>query len=133
MKGEILRKYGGLTVDDDREDDTGLIDLHAFGYLRGVRDRSVMLELRQKDGSVCAFNYGWLERAEFDPSEGIKLWFGGKVVTITGRNLNAQVHPSVRLFDAIVRHRVSYIQECDGPSAMKASREALVVDGISVK
>jgi hypothetical protein len=45
-------------------------DLGAFGFLRGVRDRAVMLELRWKDGSVVAFAYAWLERAGFDPSEG---------------------------------------------------------------
>ena len=41
-----------------------LQDLGAFGWLRGVRDRAVMLELRQKDGGIVAFPYAWLERAD---------------------------------------------------------------------
>ena len=43
-------------------------DLGAFGWLRGVHERAAMLELRRKDGSIVAFAYHWLERAEFDPS-----------------------------------------------------------------
>jgi hypothetical protein len=35
-------------------------DLGAFGWLRGVRDRALMLELRRKDDSVMAFAYAWL-------------------------------------------------------------------------
>ncbi len=80
-----------------------------------------MLELRHKDGSVSAFSYAWLERAEFDPSEGISLHFAGKTVLITGRYLNAEARPNVRLFAGIVRHRVPWIQEAGGPTAMVAA------------
>jgi hypothetical protein len=136
MKGDLFRRYGGIReeVPDDVEiEGDGVVDLQAFGFLRGIRDRSVMLELRQKDGSIYAFSYAWLERAEFNPSDGIKLCFGGKAATIRGRNLNAEIRPGIRLFDALVRHRVPFIQESDGPTAMKAARDALVVDEISVK
>src|SRR5581483_10396872 len=78
-------------------------DLGAFGWLRGVRDRAVMLELRRKDGSAVAFAYTWLERAEFDPSQGITLKFGMEKVKIAGRNLNAEAKPNVRLFAGILR------------------------------
>ena len=107
-------------------------DLGAFGWLRGVRDRAVMLELRRKDGSAVALAYAWLERAEFDPSHGITLKFGVDKVKITGRNLNAEARPNVRLFAGIVRHRVPWIQEADRPAAMAAGREAVVIERINV-
>jgi hypothetical protein len=113
------------------EDDT-LADLGAFGWLRGVRDRAVMLELRRKDGSSVALAYAWLERADFDPSDGIMLKFGGSTVKITGRNLNAEARPNIRLFAGIVRHRVPWIQEADRPMAMGAGREAVVIEAISL-
>ena len=105
-------------------------DLGAFGWLRGMHDRAPMLELRRKDGSILAFPYAWLERAEFDPSEGITLKFGVERVQISGRNLNAEIGPGVRMFAGITRHRVSWIQEADQPAAMEAGKGATVVDDI---
>jgi len=137
MSGELLRKYAGgkaAEVDNDAPDETeSLVDLQAFGLLRGIRDRAIMLELRHKDGSIDGFPYAWLSRASFDPSEGITLRFGSETVKITGRNLNAEVRPNVRLFDAIVRHRVPYIQEADGPTMLSSHRQAIVVESITVK
>jgi hypothetical protein len=107
-------------------------DYGAFGWLRGTHERAAMLELRKKDGGIVAFAYAWLERAEFDPSGGILLKFGMEKVRITGRNLNAESRPNVRLFSGIVRHRVPWIQEADRPATMEAGRGAVVVDGITV-
>ncbi len=76
-----------------RESEDDPVNLGAFGWLRGVRDRAVMPELRRKDGSV-ALAYAWLERADFDPSQGITLKFGAEKVKITGRNLNAEGVPT---------------------------------------
>ena len=61
--------------------------------MRGVRDRAIMLELRRKNGNVLAIGYGWLERAEFDPSEGITLHLVGQKIRIKGRNLNDEARP----------------------------------------
>ncbi len=108
-------------------------DLGAFGYLRGIRDRAVMLEIRHKDGRISAFGYAWLNSAEFDPSEGITLNFSGKTVTLIGRNLNAECRPNVRLFASIVRHRVPWIQEADGQAAMQTSNGATVIEEVRVK
>jgi hypothetical protein len=108
----------------------GLDDLGAFGFLRGVHDRAIMLELKHKDGRVTAFGYAWLDHAEFDPSEGITLYFGGRTVKITGRNLNAQVRPNVRLLDALLRHRVPWIREADAPAVLEAGRNATVIEEI---
>ncbi len=111
----------------------GLDDLGICGVLRGVRERAIMLEFRQKDGNVHAFPYGWLTRATFDPSEGITLRFGSETVKIAGQNLATPIRPNMTLFDAIVRHRVPYIQEADGPTIISSHRQAIVVESITVK
>ena len=103
-------------------------DLGAFGWLRGVRDRAIMLELRRRDGSVVALGYSWLERIEYDSSTGITLRFAGQTVKITGRNLNAELRPNVRLLDGLCRHRVPWIQEADEPSSLRADRQATVIE-----
>ncbi len=86
-------------------------DLGCFGWLRGIRDRAVMLELRKADGSIMAIGYGWLERAEFDPTDGITLHVLGRTVRIKGRNLNGEVRPQTRLFEGVARHRVPWIRQ----------------------
>jgi len=116
------------TVSDDNE---GADDFGAFGWLRGVRDRAIMLELRHRNGRISAFGYAWLERAEFDPSEGITLQFAGRSVKIAGRNLNSEIRPNLRLFAGIMRHRVPWIQEADGPTAMSAAKDAVVIEEIT--
>lgn len=92
-------------------DDESLDDLGAFGWLRGVKDRAIMLELRNRDGHIIAFNYSWLERAEYDPTTGIILRFGRHEVRITGTNLDKEIRPQVQLFSGIVRHRIPWVQE----------------------
>jgi len=134
MKGSLLEKYASHRPAEPASaapaDAEGLDDLGAFGFLRGVRDRSIMLELKHKDGRVSAFGYAWLDHVEFDPSEGITLHFGGRIIKITGRNLNAEVQPNVRLLDAILRHRVPWIREADAPTALEAGRHATVIEEI---
>ncbi len=107
-----------------------LDDLGAFGWLRGVRDRAVMLELRKKDGNILAVGYAWLDKAEFDPSQGITLSLGGQKIIIRGRNLNAETGQNARLFQGICRHRVPWIQEADEPTAMEARNSAVLVEEI---
>jgi len=114
-------------VADQSEADT-CDDLGAFGWLRGIRDRAVMLELRRKDGSIVAVGYGWLERIAFDPSDGITLSAAGQKIRIKGRNLNAAVRPSVRLFEGIARHRVPWVRESDRTAAMDADAKVTLID-----
>lgn len=108
-------------------------DLGAFGWLRGVQDRAIMLEIRHKDGSITAKGYSWLQGADFDPSTGITFNFSGETITIRGRNLNAEARPNVRLFAGIVRHRVPWIQEADGAAVLEASKDAVVVEEVKSK
>ena len=134
MDRSVLQKYtarqdaeaaGSNVVDLDITDDCG-----GFGWLRGVRERSVMVELRKASGNVLALGYSWLERVEYDPSEGITLLFAGQKVRIKGRNLNSEVRPLVRLFEGLTRHRVPWIREAGRADAMEASEGACVVESI---
>ena len=105
-------------------------DLGAFGWLRGVGDRAIMLELRKKDGNILAVSYFTLDKIEFDPSIGITLHSADQTITIKGRNLNGEHGPEVRLFHGITRHRVPWVQEADRPSSYQAGKSATVVESI---
>ncbi len=133
MKGSVVEKYAKPIDDEQSAEEVGVPDdLGAFGLLRGLHERALMLELRFKDGRRRALGYAWLHDAEFDPSEGITLHFGGRQVTISGQKLNAEVRPNVRLFQALVAHRVPWISEADAPAALLAARDALLIDAIKV-
>jgi len=135
MSGELLEKYSSRLHPEriDRippEESEPIDDFTAFGFLRGTRDRSLMLELRKKDGNVIALGYAWLEKAEFDPSVGITLHFGSQKITIRGRNLNAEIRPNVRLFQSLLRHRVPWIQEADEATTMRSGKGETLVERI---
>ena len=89
-----------------------------------------MLELRKKNGNIVAVGYSWLERVEFDPSEGIMLHVVGQKIRIRGRNLNGEIRQNVRLFQGITRHKVPWIQEADEPAKLQAGRSATVIEKI---
>ena len=137
MKDSVLDRFTSIKRSDPDDNSSveaeQLDDLGAFGFLRGAHDRALMLELRKRDGKATAFPYTYLARVDFDPSDGIVLRFGGHTVTITGRNLNAMVQPNVRLFPAIVRHRVPWIQQADGATAMAAPKGTLVIETIKIE
>jgi hypothetical protein len=137
MKDSVLNRFNSIRRDDPEDDPTveseQLDDLGAFGFLRGAHDRALMLELRFRDGSATGFPYTYLARVDFDPSTGIVLRFGGHTVTITGRNLSAKVPPNVQLHRMILRHRVPWIQQADGATAMAAPKGLLVIEGIKVE
>ncbi len=124
MNDSILDKYvsrkAEVATDIDADHEEDLVDLQAFGFLRGARDRAIMLELRKKTGNVRAIGYAWLERVEFDPSQGISLFVAGQKIRIVGRNLNAELRPNLRLFQGITRHRIPWIQEADEAAVMNA-------------
>jgi hypothetical protein len=134
MSDKILSRYTGKASGiptnanvSEKSDDTE--DFGAFGRLRG-RERAIMLELRKKDGNILAIGYSWLERVEFDPSEGITLHFAGQKIKIKGRNLNGEARPNVRLFRGITRHKVPWIQEANGATGMQAGNDSTIIDKI---
>lgn len=101
-------------------------NLGCFGWLRGTRDRAIMLELRRKDSHVLAVGYAWLEQVEFEPSAGITLHLPGRKIRLEGSGLNSEARPSLRLFDGIIRHRVPWIREADHSERLQPDRPVIV-------
>lgn len=90
-----------------------------------------MLELRRKDGSITAIGYGWLEQTDYDPTAGITLWARGRKIELKGRHLNAEIRPFVRLFEGIVRHRVTWIREANLHELIETRDGGPVIDEIT--
>ena len=131
MTDSVLTKY--TRKPDESSDATDADeDLGSFGWLRGMRERSVMLELRHKDGNITAIGYAYIEKMEFDPSADITLHALGKVIKIQGRNLNAEVRPNSRLFQGLTKHRVPWIQAADEPANLDALPTGTVIERIEV-
>jgi hypothetical protein len=133
MDKSILQKYTRKDEDPSASNVHDLDfadDLGAFGWQRGLRDRCLMLELRKKGGNVLVLGYAWLHRIDFDPSEGLTLWFAGQKVVIRGRNLNAEVRPTVRLLDGLTRHRVPWIREASQADIMEVPDGQCLVESI---
>jgi len=105
-------------------------DFHSFGWLRGIRERASMLELRKKSDNVLAVAYSCIERIEFDPTEGILLQVHGDTIRIKGRNLNVEVRPEVRLFQGIARHRVAWVQEAGRSNIIRSRDLVLTIEEI---
>jgi hypothetical protein len=133
MTDNVLKQFTNKLTHPHANDDEAEQqpeDLGAFGWLRGSRERATMLEVRRKDGSITALGYAWLEKAEFDPSEGITLRFTGQSVRLKGRNLNAKVRPHLQLFMGLVRHRIPWLQEADEPALMTAAKNDAVIEKV---
>lgn len=104
-------------------------DYACFGWLRGVRDRALMLELRKLDGRVMAVGYAWLERVEYEPEAGITLFLPGLTVKIKGSGLNTTLPSGVRLLDGILRHRVPWLAESGRNDSLR-ERRLVNIDGV---
>lgn len=138
MSDAILDKILGRRLEEHRDpvvgaESDGADDLGCFGWLRGVRERCLMLELRKKTGVILAVGYSWLEYAEFDPCEGITLHVPGRRISIRGRNLNTGTpdKPQVTLFQGLTRYRVPWIAEADPLVKFKSDKEASVIESIT--
>lgn len=104
-------------------------DLGCFGWLRGVKERALMLELRKKDGHVLALGYAWLERVEYQPEKGITLHTPGRTVRIVGSGLCREARLGVSLFAGLIRHRVPWIIQLDSArSSIRPLGAAFVED-----
>lgn len=126
----LNRRTSESLDDSTATTEDGTEDFGAFGIHRGVKDRAVMLQLRKKDGHVLAIGYGWIDRAEFDPAEGIQLHAGTRLIKITGRNLNGEIRSHVRLFESICRHRVGWVQEASEASKLEVQKNAVLIENI---
>lgn len=106
------------TGDQEQVDDCG-----AFGWLRGIRDRIPMLELRQRSGEIAMMNYAYFHPGFFDPSGALVLQFGAQKVVIKGENLAQEVQPNITLLSCLARHRAIWISE---------SKSSLILTGTKV-
>jgi hypothetical protein len=109
----------------------------AFGYLRGLREQALMLEVRFRNGNREWYPYSLLGSCRYNPSVGLLLRFTGDVVTlvlIRGSNLDALVHQgAVNLTDrGIQRHRILWVQEIDEAELRRASKGEPTIDRIEV-
>lgn len=130
----ILDKYAPRVVEASKKPEEEALDnLGAFGLLRGVKERAIMLECRHANGNSNALNYSLLSYASFDPSVGIILQFGSVKVRITGDHLNSEVRPNVRLYESLLRHRVPWIKEADRHELQTAKPGAVLIDGIELE
>jgi hypothetical protein len=123
-KLQVARATDTVVAEAVAEEIEDIEELPAYGWLRGTRERGIMLELRFKTGRRQSFGYPWLFEAEFDPSQGIVLNFTSCKVAIGGRNLR-------NMFDLINRHRCVWIQETDGLRD-RSPDNATVVTSIAV-
>ena len=136
MTANVLDRYASRVPNPTKNtvDEAGAPDdLGAFGLLRGVQDRSLMLELRLANGNSMAFSYSYLMQATCDPSQGIELQFSGKKVSIRGSHLNTEIRPNIRLYEAILRHRVPWVQEADRATSLRAPQGTVVIDAIEIR
>ncbi|MBI5765477.1 MAG: hypothetical protein HZA51_18365 [Planctomycetes bacterium] len=136
MSGRILERHlgrngtGNGAADVPIVDQSEIDDLGCFGWLRGIRDRSLCLELRKANGNIVAIPYHGIDRFDFDPSEGILLSLGGREIRIKGRHLNAEIRPAIRLFEGMTRHRVSWVREADNHAEAAAMGTDTVIHEI---
>ncbi len=106
----------------------------AFGFVRGIRDRAVMLEFRFATGDSKSFPYHWLGPVTYNRSAGLLLKFVGDLiylVLIEGSNLNVLVHGAVSLYDrGINRHRITWIREMSRQQLQQAGEEEIAIERI---
>lgn len=139
MTDRLLDKYtsrvgrGGTAAADAspaRPESEEIEDHGCFGWLRGIRDRAVMLELRKKDGRILAIPYGWIERIEYDPDKGIVLVCGGKSISISGHGLASDAPAASSLLSGLIRHRVPWVREAPGMLATSGQSDLCVIERI---
>ncbi len=106
----------------------------AFGFLRGIRDRALSLELRFANGNSQAFPYSWLGPVKYDPSAGLLLKFVGDLVYLVlleGSNLNALVKGAISLYDrGIQRNRVTWCREMTRLEVEKSGNGEVTIERI---
>lgn len=125
-----LDRVAATDIDSEEE------ECLAFGYLRGIRDRALSLELRLANGNRQAFPYSWLGPMTYNPSAGLLLKFVGDLVYLVlleGSNLNALANGAVTLFDrGIQRHRVTWVREMTRQQVERAAEGEVTIERIRV-
>ena len=128
---------GWLPKDRDKaKEDTPEESCLAFGYLRGLHDRALAIELRLRNGNRDYFSYSHLASWRYNPSVGLLLKFTDDLVTLVlvrGSNLDALVKQSVNLTDrGLQRHRILWLREMDETELRRAGKGEPTIDRIEV-
>jgi hypothetical protein len=107
-----------------------------FGYLRGVRERALAIELRLRTGNREYFSYGHLASWRYNPSVGLLLKFTDDRVTlvlIRGSNLDVLVKSSINLTDrGLQRHRILWVREMDEDELRRTAKGEPIIDRIEI-
>jgi hypothetical protein len=128
----------GLAKDISATDDAGSDEdsRPAFGYVRGLNDRALALQLRYRNGNSDWFSYSLLASWRYNPSVGLLLKFAGDIITlvlIRGSNLDATVSKnSVKLLQGLQHHRITWVREMDEDELRESGPGAPKIDGIQV-
>jgi hypothetical protein len=129
LSERLLARRSGTGVDDDPD---ACDDLEAFGCLRGLKERALMLDLRLRNGNREVFPYSLLERVSFDPSLGLQLQFLGAKVLLQGRNLTQPTKLGISLLEGLLRQRVAWIVESEDLQSALKPEAATVVTRIDI-
>lgn len=108
-----------------------VVDCGAFGWGRGQRDRSLMLEVRQRTGEVTLLSYAYLHPAFYLPSGELILQFGAQKVVVRGENLKQEVQPNISLITCLARHRAIWIAEAES-SLILTGTKLITIESIQV-
>ncbi len=125
---QALTRFHHPELEEDETDDLGIC-----GWLHGLRERSIMLELRFKNGNVLALGYAWLEKVNFDPSEGFVLHFVNHKVHLRGNHLQQPIRGQSKLLDGLLRQRIPWIQESSLPEVATSDKHIPIITEICVK
>lgn len=109
----------------------------AFGYLRGIRERSEAIEFRFLEGHSMWFPYTWLGTWRFNPSEGLLLKFSGDLVylvLVRGSNLDKPLADTTTNLttSGLARHRIVWMREMDRQEIEQVGETGPTIDSIQI-
>src|SRR5206468_8472358 len=127
----------GIFQPKDGDGDGEEAACHAFGFLRGIKERAAALELRFRSGDSMWFPYNWLGTWQYNRSEGLLLKFSGDVVylvLIRGSNLDKPLDDgAINLTRAgLQRHRVLWLREMTPEEIRQVGDSGPTIDRIQV-
>jgi hypothetical protein len=108
-------------------------DFGAFGWLRGVQDRAIMLEIPAQGRPLLGQGLFLVPVGGIRRVERNQLNFSGETIRIAGRDLNAEARANVSLFAGIIRHRVPWRGRRMEAAVMQVAKDAIVVEEVKVK
>jgi hypothetical protein len=121
----------------DMKEDEGEDCCQAFGFLRGLHERALTVELRFRDGNRHGFAYSCFVEWWYNPSVGLLLKFTGDLVTLVligGSNLDATIEgKGINLTErGIPRHRITWVREKEEDELRRAGEGVPTIDRIEV-